>query len=243
MKKRTILASFCTFSLIIGAFSYIALCRYHVSVTEAALSLCGDAIRESTDVHQKSKKVKDLLTFARISDEEKLILLEAIIRNDPQITALAEKMRSFSYTPAELQMLRAEIRALQEESIHTFLAPTPETAIENAETLVKKLYGRRVSFQSVKGNGTDFQLRYYCGNICIDACEDGSIRYTADIEGSGGVDPLLALLFPESGTVVESNRKEGGFLRQTLRSALARAEVSLDPHTNRVFAAKILFKS
>ncbi len=243
MKNNQLPIIFTIVFFAVAAISYLCLWHYHASVTEAAISICGEAMLENVSAENKSKKVKDFLTFVNVSETQKLKLLEGISYNAPGIPALAEEMVHFKYSLANLRSLESKIEQLAEESVPTFRVSTPETAIENAQILIKKLFGKRVPFRQEAGDGSDFLLRFYCENVCIDACTDGSIRYTADIAAAGEKDLLLSALFPQGDISKENSSMEAGYPCVLLRGKHAIAEVSVDPSTNRVFTAKILFKS
>ena len=242
MKTKIHFIAYILVSILVAAVSYLSLWNYRASVIEATLSVCGKTMLSDITPKERSNKVKDFLVLIPISEEEKLTLTSAIAIDTPAVRSLAEKMLYFSYTPKKLFALREEIRALS-GAVPTVSMGTSENVTEKARTLVQKLYGRRVPFQTASGNGSDFYIRFYCSNICIDACVDGSIRYTADIKGESGRDPLLdALQLSEDDCIMRSH-VQNGYLLQTRRNAHFNVDICIDPQTSRVFWAKILFIS
>lgn len=129
------------------------------------------------------------------------------------------------------------------ESIVAFKQQSPVSAEEHAQELLRALYGNRVTFRSVAGDGSDFLMRYYCSNVCIDACADGSVRYLCDIRAAQGEDPLLAWLFGQEAVVLLHSEAQFGMEYRKMQSANCSAEVCLNLQTGRVFAAKIKFNS
>ncbi|MBQ4599194.1 MAG: hypothetical protein IJB19_04725 [Clostridia bacterium] len=131
----------------------------------------------------------------------------------------------------------------EDGSVIAFKQSPTENAEEHAEELLRALYGKRVVFRREIGSGTDFTTRYYCSNVCIDACADGSVRYLCDIRSAGGADPLLTWLFgQEKVQLVRSSRQYGMEYRE-MQSAKCFAEICVNLQTERVFAAKITFNS
>lgn len=114
---------------------------------------------------------------------------------------------------------------------------------KNAKALIKALYGRRVTFRRETGDATNFVARYYCGNVCIDACADGSVRYLCDIRAVDGKDPLLAWLFADGDMQIERSEKEFGMEHYAVRGSTCYAEINIHSETGRVFAARITFDS
>lgn len=229
-------------SITVAFFAYVGLWKYHAAVTETALSLCGETLLRSDDLSLKSEMVNDFLAFVRIPEETKKNLQDVIESGDSRIFELADRMVYFTFSQKAVRNLCKEIDTLAEGAIPASQT-TSESVKDRAKKLIQDLYGKRVPFQEISGNGTDFLVRYYCSNICIDACSDGSIRYMSDVFGTASADPLRALLFSEADTVVENSETVLSFIFQKLRSKQAYAEVCIDTSTGRIFAAKILFNS
>ncbi len=96
----------------------------------------------------------------------------------------------------------------EEDSVVAFVQRGTESAEAHAEELLRALYGRRVTFRCETGDGTVFSTRYYCSNVCMDACADGSVRYLCDIRAVGGEDPLLQWLFGQEKVQLIRSRRE-----------------------------------
>ena len=132
---------------------------------------------------------------------------------------------------------------IEDDSVIAFNQSTTENTEVHAEELLQALYGKRVTFRREIGDGTNFTTRYYCSNVCIDACADGSVRYLCDIRSAGGEDPLLAWLFGQDEVqLIRSNRQYGMEYRE-ISSVKCFAEICVNLQTGRVFAAKITFNS
>ncbi len=130
-----------------------------------------------------------------------------------------------------------------EKSVETFLPYAAESAQAHAEKLIKEIYGNRVTFRTAYGDDTTFRTRYYCSNICVDACADGSVRYLCDIRAKGGEDPLLSWLCKHEDTEVLYSETQNGVEYRKVQNARCTAELSILQQTGRVFAAKIIFFS
>lgn len=243
LKKRRLRILFTAFIGAVGIGAYIGLWHYHAAVTEAAFSLCAGVLKRNETSVEKSEKVKDFLVFTRMSEARKQKLLAAILREDDALLEIAEKMEYFSYSNSTLLEIFHDIDDLENDSVAVFRISKAETAEDNAKELIRKLFGRRVTFQSEDGDGTNILKRYYCANICVDACADGSVRYLSDIRAAGGEDPLIALLFSTVDTEVLRSEEICGVIYQSMRSKEARADLCIHLQTGRVFAAKILFNS
>ena len=130
-----------------------------------------------------------------------------------------------------------------EQSVEVFQAYAEERAEEYAEKLLKEIYGNRVTFRRVHGDDTTFRTRYYCSNICVDACADGSVRYLCDIRSAGSEDPLLKWLCDGVDTAVMRSETQNGIEYRKVQNKRCTAELSILQQTGRVFAAKIIFFS
>lgn len=131
----------------------------------------------------------------------------------------------------------------EEDSVFAFKQRNAESAEAHAEELLHALYGRRITFRSEVGDGTNFTTRYYCSNVCIDACADGSVRYLCDIRSAGGEDPLLKWLFGQDDVKLIRSDRQYGMEYRDIKSEKCFAEICVNLQTGRVFAAKITFNS
>lgn len=131
----------------------------------------------------------------------------------------------------------------RDESAVAFKQNQTESAERHAEELLRALYGRRVTFRRETGDGTNFTTRYYCSNVCIDACADGNVRYLCDIRSARGEDPLLAWLFGQDTVSVLCSEQQYGMENRLVQSERCFAELCINLSTKRVFAAKITFTS
>ena len=242
IKKRKKIFLFLAFSILTSIVSYVSLWRYHAIVTESAFSLCAAALQGNESAEEKAIKVKDFLTFADLSEERKQKIILAIKKNNALVEEIKKEFAFFSYSPLAMRRVEEKIDELEETSMEVFRVSKTETSVANAEELLRKLYGKRVTFRVEEGDGSSVLKRFFCENICIDACADGSLRYLSDVFSAGGVDPLLAVLHVGKIEIV-SETSIGDFLFQTLHGTTARAEVCIYLPTGRIFAAKILFNS
>ena len=149
------------------------------------------------------------------------------------IVCLAVTVCTFGFGDAETK----------DDSVIAFKQSYTENAETHAEELLHALYGKRVAFRREIGDGTNFTTRYYCSNVCIDACADGSVRYLCDIRSAGGEDPLLAWLFGQEEVQLIRSNKQYGMECREIQSEKCFAEICVNLQTGRVFAAKITFKS
>ena len=139
----------------------------------------------------------------------------------------------------------AGVSALQNSKGYTTsiaLKKTQKTET-HAERLIRELYGSGVVFHREFGDGINFSSRYYCANICVDVCTDGSVRYLCDVKSAGGEDKFLQwLLTQKNGTVIRKEVQDT-VEYQYFRSADCTAEICSNLQTGRAFAAKITFIS
>lgn len=130
-----------------------------------------------------------------------------------------------------------------DDSLPAFQQRATQNAEEHAEALIHALYGSRVTFRKERGDSTNFTTRYYCSNVCIDACADGSVRYLCDIRSAGGEDPLLMWLFEQDEIQTLYSQMSEGIEFREVQSNACIAEICVNRQTGRVFAAKIIFFS
>lgn len=243
IKNRNLWLIFLSVSIVLGAASYIALWRYDAFVTEAALSMSAKVLQSELDTREKCERVRDNLVFVRLSEADKQKLYTAILRGEPSVTNVAQTMEEFSYGITGLKEIAMAIAQLPQEAVMTFRVSVPETADENAKELIQKLYRENVRFKTVDGDGSDLLRRYYCANVCIDACADGSLRYLADIREASGEDPLLAILCRDNEKKVLEESVHGEFVFQKVQTVDMLAELCISAKNGRVIAAKIVFTS
>lgn len=112
---------------------------------------------------------------------------------------------------------------------------------ELASQLIKDVY-RNVKFEKQTGNGDDFLVRFYCSNICIDACSGGVVRYLCDVTAKSEEDLFQKWLFNESEFEVKQKLADGGVIYKEIESKLLSAALYINSENNRVFAAKISIK-
>lgn len=113
----------------------------------------------------------------------------------------------------------------------------------HAEELMKKLYGRGVVFQTAEGDGTVYVKRYYCSNVCIDICADGSIRYLSDVNDADGEDEFLLWLQKGEEIEIISEGEIYGYILRHVKCGGMSAEVCIEKQSGRAVAARILFNS
>ena len=135
------------------------------------------------------------------------------------------------------------VSVLQNTTGYRNVMNTKQSAKTNAEKLIHDLYGNRVVFQKEYGDGINYSARYYCANICVDACADGSVRYLCDIRESGGEDILMRWLSSQKDAVFLRTEAVGLTEYRYFQSVRCSAEICLHMQTGRIFAAKINFIS
>ncbi|MBQ8836709.1 MAG: hypothetical protein IJ002_04295 [Clostridia bacterium] len=112
---------------------------------------------------------------------------------------------------------------------------------ELARQLIKEVYPN-VKFERQEGSGDGFLVRYYCSNICIDACEGGIVKYLCDVTARSSEDLFGQWLFYNNDIDVLYEAEHDGIIYKNIEGALITASLLINPNNMRVFAAEITIK-
>ncbi|MBR5314509.1 MAG: hypothetical protein IKU45_03735 [Clostridia bacterium] len=111
------------------------------------------------------------------------------------------------------------------------------------EELLKALELNGIRLEEESGDGSSFQKRYYCSNVCVDLLNDGSIRYLSDINDADGEDRFLKWLYKGGEVKIISESHFYGFILRNLRKGAINCQICIEQGSGRVVAARIIFNS
>ena len=111
------------------------------------------------------------------------------------------------------------------------------------EELLKALELGGIRLEEETGDGSSYQKRYYCSNVCIDLLSDGSVRYLSDINDADGDDRFLKWLYKGGNVKIISESNFYGFILRNLRKGAINCQICIEQGSGRVVAARIIFNS
>lgn len=239
MKKSIVVISVAIISVLISYASISALYNYRKKVNETAFSLCANVILSNSDSKDAAKIAKNYLTFSDLREREKEILVAALRNNISGIKSIAQKMELFDYNAANIKELEKSIREF--ESIEAIKLFNKGTSEELAERLVNDVFDG-VKFKLELGDGENFIKRYYCSNVCIDACKDGVVKYLSNIEPESGEDLFLNWLLEKEDAAIVSSEQMLGMKFVEISGNNVNAALCIEMDTKRVIMAEITLK-
>ncbi len=129
----------------------------------------------------------------------------------------------------------------ENESVSTIKFMRSPNIEDLVDTLINDVYGG-VEFKKIEGFKNNFEKRYFCSNLCIDVCKDGTVRYLCDITANSNEDLFLRWLYEKEKAKVIEEREENGAIYKKIVGASILAELYVNPQNDRVFAAIISIK-
>ena len=164
--------------------------RYKSSINEAALSMYIAEIESKHSTEEKEETVKRLLCFVDMPDDVKQILVDVANQKTSLTSETINKMRHFEYNNNNLQELCIEIKK-SNLAIDVFKVAKNMISEELAIELINSVFGNATNFKIIQGDGSNFVKRYYCSNVCIDACENGVLKYISNFNDLKQTDPFI----------------------------------------------------
>lgn len=224
---------------VVAVISLTMMNNYKAEVTETALSLCAMTIKNADLDEQNTESVKNLLTFADLSDICKQNIIYSVKNNSENLDKIVSALEYFEYSHKNIKNLE---RISEEQTASTIkLINKNITSEELAAKLINDIYDD-AKFEKQVGNGNDYLVRYYCSNICIDACSDGTVRFLNDVAAKSSNDPFQEWLFDEMKINIIEETEIDGVIHKTVEGDLINAYLCINPENNRVFAAQITIK-
>lgn len=217
-----------------AVFSYLSAERMRKNVTEVALSFCAEELEKAPET-RSTEHLRNYLAFADLPETVKQTLLTAV--TVPQ--DLLEKMRYFSFDDDEMRTLCKEIEGLRDQTVAAFrLSDAAAYDYTGGEKMIRSLFGS-VALTETKIEGGK---RYACGNICIDLCENDSVRFLCDIRSGGDGERILRYFFKNAPFTVTHSEILCGTEIQTITGDACTAEVCRDPGSGKIFAGVIKYR-
>ena len=205
-------------------------------VTETALSLIAEVVKDDT-YNNKADITKNLLAFAKLSDECKKGIAKMVDKKDESADALIQKLEYFEYTRKNIAELEEWVSSHNAEQTVKIIEKM--TSEDLAKSLIKEVY-YGVNFEEQSGKG--YLKRYLCSNVCIDALEGGRLRYLCDVTAKSQEDLFMKWLNKnESINIIEQSEKYG-VIYEKIEGKRIKGELYVNPENKRVVAAEITIK-
>ena len=131
----------------------------------------------------------------------------------------------------------------EEENVEALAKIAYSDGERRLNELVKELELDRIQFKEEDGDGTVYDKRYYCSNVCIDLLKDGSIRYLSDVNDADGEDRFLKWLYKGKNVEIVSESEFYGFILRRVKSGGINCQLCIEKAGGRVVAARIIFNS
>jgi len=131
----------------------------------------------------------------------------------------------------------------EEENVETLAKITYSDGERRLSEFIKALELDRIGLKEEKGDGTVYDKRYYCSNVCIDLLKDGSIRYLSDVNDADGEDRFLKWLYKGKNVEIVSESEFYGFILRRVKSGGINCQLCIEKAGGRVVAARIIFNS
>lgn len=237
--KTRIVTSLVTLSVIcvlMLVFTSVGRTVNEKKVTENALSLIAMVLKDEKYENVKFEMTKNLLSFAELSEDcEKGIL--QFVKEGNSIDELIEKLEYFEYTGKNIVAL--EELVISDELEQAVKVIDKMTSEDLAKKLIKEVY-YGVSFEEQIGKG--YIKRFYCSNVCIDACEGGKIRYLCDVTAKSDEDLFLKWLYKNETVSIIEKTEKNGVIYESFEGGNIKGDLYINPENNRVIAAEIAIK-
>ena len=219
------------------AFAWVGSNVTQKRVTENALSLVVMVLKDDAYVGIKTEIIKNLLSFAKLSDECKKGIVQTVYSKGEGLEELIRMLEYFEYNGkniSELEDLVITSGAKQAVKITNRM-----TAEDLAKKLIKDVY-RGVTFEEQSGNG--YLKRYFCSNLCIDVCENGKIRYLCDVTANSKEDLFIKWLHKNERIITVERIEKNGVIYEKFDGESLKGDLYINPENNRVIAAEITIK-
>lgn len=215
--------------------------KTEAAVTEAALSLAGAEIERCIEEKCDGSHVKNYLAFADLNEASKEKLLLALSGHRSGLQSIAAQLSNFSYSREALKQLEMNIDALGASAAGPARldADMEDARISEAKKLLSALFGSKVNFKEQDGDGILFLKRYYCANICLDVCMNGTLRYLCYLDSAENGDRFFEYYFKPGHYRIEEKKRVGMFECSMIVSDTHRAVLYIDAESGHTVAAKI----
>lgn len=215
--------------------------KTEAAVTEAALSLAGAEIERCIAGNGDSSHIQNYLAFADLNEASKEKLLIALTARPGELQSIAAKLRDFSYSREALQTFGGGYRQVKRRGRRParIEADMEDARVLEAEKLLRTLFDSGVRFKELDGDGIVYLKRYYCANVCLDVCMNGTIRYLCYLDGTGTDDRFFEYFFKQGCYQIEEKETVGAISCRVVVSDTHRAILYIDTNSGHTVAANI----